>query len=484
MNNNRLHAISLYTQAQQIKDGNNPHNMPMDHAYRLIASSVMADPSMGLGWYEYGNANSDNVWRHAAVAAYRRALELPNGPDGGDLTIEFRQKCMVNLAHNLHHIGRNKEAKEIVSLALALNDRLENGWLTLSLIHNVGGNLIRAEECARRALSITRTPAIEIGLAFALMYNRKLKEGLKHFEARYEYVLRQFLSYPYPQWHGEEGKTVFLISEQGMGDALSFSRFIPQVIERSKFVHIRVNSELVKLFRIQLQRYSNISIEPAPCQFAPADCWTTFMSMPVALGLSDKEIINAPSLPCPQLSIDQSWKSSDRDLHIGVSWSGSQANWINHYRSFPIEFLLELYRIPGVQLYSLQMDDASQHIHDKGMAALIRDMKPYCRDVCDTLAVMKDLDLIVTCESALGHIAGLMGKECIIPYSHNGGDFRIGRTEEGPIWYPNHRIFKQGYDMDWKPVFDRIVMHMQRRQKHARDRMEERVLLQREQSGV
>jgi tetratricopeptide (TPR) repeat protein len=389
-------------------------------------------------------------------------LELPDGTDSGDLTPEWRAKCMVNLAHNLHHLGRNKEAKQIVLKALQMDDTLENGWLTLSLIHNVEGRLFDAEMTARRAMGIKRTPAIEIGLAFSLMYARRFAEGLKHFEARYEYVLQQFLSYPYPQWQGEPGKTVFLISEQGMGDALSFSRFVPALIERSKHVHIRINPELLKLFRIMLQRYQNITIEPIPCQFAPADCWTTFMSLPVALGLNDTEIADCPSLTCPSLPIDQSWKSPDRTLHIGVSWTGSKANWINHHRSFPIECLLELYKIPGVQLYSLQMDDMGQEIHDKGLAALIRDMRPYCRDVCDTLAVLEGLDLVVTAESALGHIAGLAGKPCLIPYSYEGGDFRIGRDERGPIWYPKHKIFKQGSDHEWKAPFDRIVKYLEK----------------------
>jgi ADP-heptose:LPS heptosyltransferase len=109
------------------------------------------------------------------------------------------------------------------------------------------------------------------------------------------------------------------------------------------------------------------------------------------------------------------------------------------------------------------MDDMGQEIHDKGLAALIRDMRPYCRDVCDTLAVLEGLDLVVTAESALGHIAGLAGKPCIIPYSHHGSDFRIGRTEQGPIWYPNHKIFKQGTDAAWGPVFQRIVRYLEKR---------------------
>jgi len=469
----RTHAIALYAQAQLIKEGNNPHNMPMEHAHRLIASSVMADPSMGLGWYEYGNCSSDTMFRSAAVAAYRRALETPNGEQSkGELTEEWRNKCMVNLAHNLHHLGKNKEAKQIVMEALRKDDQLENGWLTLSLIQNVEGQLENAAASARKAMSIKRTPAIEIGLAFALMYDRKLDVGLRHFESRFEYVLRDFLNYPYPQWRGEEGKTVAVMSEQGMGDALSFSRFIPDIAERSKLVLVRVNQELVKLLRVMFQRYPNVQVDPVPCPYPPADYWTTFTSLPVAMEMTTDEIINKPHLPCPQFSLDQSWKSSDRDLHIGVTWTGSKANWINHHRSFPIEHLLRLYEIPGVQLYSLQMDDNANMIHDRGLVALIRDMRPYIKDVCDTIAVVNGLDLLITCESALGHIGGLMQKETWIPYSYSGGDFRIGRTENGCFWYPNHRIFKQGYDQDWVPVFNKIVLALQKKQKSliVRDR--------------
>jgi hypothetical protein len=344
-----------------------------------------------------------------------------------------------------------------------MDDKLANAWLTLSLIQNVQGNLGNAEISAARAMSIGRTPAIEIGLAFAQMYQGKYREGLAHFEARYEYVLRHFLDYPYPQWRGDHNKIVAVMTDQGMGDVISFARFLPAVIERSAFVHIRVHPELVKLLKVQLQRYQNISIEPVPCPYPPADYWTTFMSIPTALDLSTEEIRNAPALSCPDFRTDPSWKSPDRDFHIAVTWTGSNANWINGHRSFPMEQLLELYRIPGIQLYSLQVDqgqpgEPSMQIHEKGAATLIRDMRPYIRDVTDTMAILREMDLVVTCESILGHIAGLMNMDCFIPYSYNGGDFRTGRSEGPVLWYPKHRVFKQKSDALWEPVFERIIL--------------------------
>ncbi len=456
----RVRAIQFYHQAQELKDG--PVKDP-GRAYQLLSSSVVADPTFALGFYELGNANSDNLWRPAAVAAIRRALELPDGTNGGDLSPEYRAKAISNLAHNLHHLGRNIEAKDLALKALKMDDKLANAWLTLSLVQNVQGNLGNAEISATRAMSLGRTPAIEIGLAFAQMYQGKYKEGLRHFEARYEYVLRQFLDYPYPQWKGEQGRTVAVMTDQGMGDVISFARFLPVLIERSAFVHIRVHPELVKLLKVQLQRYQNISIEPVPCPYPPADYWTTFMSIPTALDLSDEEIRNAPALSCPDFRTDASWKSPDRNFHIAVTWTGSNANWINGHRSFPMEQLLELYRVPGIQLYSLQVDqgqpgEPSMSIHEKGAATLIRDMRPYIRDVTDTMAILKEMDLVVTCESILGHIAGLMGIDTFIPYSYNGGDFRLGRKEDGALWYPKHRVFKQTSEAKWEPVFERIIL--------------------------
>lgn len=453
MNNQRQNAINFY---QQAVEAQKRPDAP-DLRYQLLSSAVSTDPSMSLGFFELANANGDNQLRKSAVTLYRRALELPDGTEPGDMTPEWRGKCMVNMAHNLHHLGQNEEARKILLKALRNDDKLANGWLTLAMIQNVEGELEDAEVSARKAMALPNpTPAIELGLAFALMYSGKYAEGLKHFQCRVEYVLRHFLSYPYPRWEGEEGKTVFLVSDQGIGDVLSFSRFVPAMLAKCKHVHMRIQPELVRLFKVMFQRYSNLTIEPMPCPFPPADCWTSFMCLPTALKLADEEIINAPTLPCPQFSIGKSWKSTDRDYHIGVAWGGSKANWINKWRSFPMELLLDLYEIPGIQLYSLQMDDYAQDIHSTGSAVLIRDMKPFVRDICDTISIVKDLDLIISCESVIPHICALTGNEVWIPYSHHGGDFRIGRTEKGQLWNPYAKVFKQRKDAKWDLPFMRI----------------------------
>src|SRR5207244_2833994 len=73
-----------------------------------------------------------------------------------------------------------------------------------------------------------------------------------------------------------------------------------------------------------------------------------------------------------------------------------------------------------------------------------------------TVSLLQGIDLVITVESALGHIAGAIGKECWIPYSWRGRDYRIGNTGAKVLWYPNHRVFQQGRDCRWEPVFKRI----------------------------
>lgn len=452
--NPRDTAISFYQRA--LEADKNPQAGAPDLKYQLLSSSVVADPTMSMGFYEIGNINGDNWWRDAAVACYRRALELSDGSKPGDMTPDWRNRCMTNLAHNLHHLGRNREAKKWVGQAIKNDPRLANAWLTLSLIQNVEGHLTDAVTSARTAMSLEKTPAIELTLAFALMYSGDYAEGLKHFQARVEYILRHFLSYPYPRWQGESDKTVFLISDQGIGDVLSFSRFVPLMLQRCKFVHMRIQPELIRLFRALFQRHGNLTIEPMPCPFPPAEYWTSFMCLPTALGLNNEQIADCPTLECPAFDLGTGWKSPMRNFHIGVTWTGSKKNWINHWRSFPLKYLLDLYSIPGIQLYSLQMDENAEEIHKSGSAVLIRDLRPAVRDVCDTIGILRNLDLVISCESLVPHICAMTKTECWIPYSYHGGDFRLGRTEKGQLWNPYSKVFKQNADAEWGPVFQRI----------------------------
>lgn len=460
----RLAALHLYNAGTLARDDDkSPEHL--ERAYSLLLSAMIVDPTLARAFYSLGVANGDMGLVAASVANYRRQLELPIGPAPGDLTLEYKAKGLCNMGRELYRMGLMDEARAAVLAALGLDSEMGPAWCTLSMIEMIEGSLKQSVEHAKIAFDLDPTnPAIEVQLAFALMHAGEYAEGFKHFERRFEYRLKNFLDYPYPKWTGEEGKTLFLVSDQGIGDTLSFSRFVEQAAARCKFIHCVVHPELARLFRASFQKLTNINIVPSPPNgFPAADCWSTFVGLPTALGLTNQEIKDAPNIAIPAFHIGTKWKAPDRQLHIGVAWKGSPLNDIDQHRSFPVTHLLDLYRVPGVQLYSLQVGPAAKELHDAGCAALIWDLAPQIRDVSDTIAIIRELDLVITCESALGHIAGMMGSETWIPYSWRGRDYRIGDGIKEVLWNPKHVIFMQGKDADWKSVFDSMVDELRSR---------------------
>lgn len=437
----------------------------LQHAFQMFSSAMYADPTWATSAYQCGNNASDLKHLHAAIACWRRALECEMPDTGAQAdTNAARAKVLCNLGWRLESLGRTMEALDATEQAAGLDPKLAFAWLNLSIIQTRLGMTEKAVRSARTAYELMPEDAtVEMGLAFALLFNRNLAEGFKHFESRYIYRLHAFTKYPYPAWRGEPDKTLFLVSDQGLGDTLSMARFVRQTCERSRYVHACVHPELLRLLQYALIDVKNLNLLPQPCNFPAADAWTTFVSLPFALGLTDDEIRNAPHIKfdAPRTHAAQ-WKVSDRKLHIGIAWRGSALNEINEARSIPVTQFLDLYKVPGVQLYSLQMDENRQHMHDLGCAPVIKDLSGYIRDCVDTVSILKDLDMVVAVESSLGHLCTLAQKEFWCPYSYLGRDYRVGFDGTDQIW-SKYRIFPQGPDMMWQPVFDEIVKALRER---------------------
>lgn len=461
--NKRASAVDLYNSGvASAQDKTQP--VHLQHAYQLFSSCVMTDPTFGLGWYALGNANTDlhepnKVSLQSAIAAFRRALLC-------DLDADTKAKCLSNLGWALHRLGKQTEAKACVLQAVTLNDKLVQAWINLALIVGTLGDTKDAVTFCRKAVAVDPDDVVaEMALAFALLYNAEYEEGFRRFEIRFKYRLHQFLHYPYPKWEGEPDKTLFLVADQGLGDTLSFARFVPAVAKRCRFVHMIIQTELMRPFSDAFADLRNINLIPMQAPFVPADGWATFVGLPAALKLTQDEIVNTPHIKIPTYGIQNSWKQPEAKLHIGIAWAGSPMNEIDALRNIPLKYFLDLYRVPGIQLYSLQVGAASKELHDAGCMGLIRDMAPYIHDITDTVSILKDLDLVISVESALGHICAVAEKECLLPYSALGHDYRLGHCAEHLLWTPKHRVFQQGPDQQWEPVFNRIVDALQERLK-------------------
>jgi hypothetical protein len=462
---NRKFATDFFNQAvTSVNDQSNPTRL--NHAYQLFSSACLTDPTWGEAWYWNGNNNNDlNLWP-AAIACWRQAIETLT-----DSTLKAKSLC--NLAWRLHSLGYSKEAHEAAMQSLELDDKLDATWINLSVIHTTLDQPATALDCAKRGFKLAPDNAMnEFALGMAYMFNRQWAAGLKHNEARFAYRMRNYLQYPYPKWDGSADKQVYLGSDQGIGDTLSFSRFLPAACKRAKFVHASVQPELFMLFQRAFFDITNLNLIPHGNQFPPADAWTTFVSLPATLGLSDGEIVSAPNIHIDNYDFTANWRIPDRKLHIGISWAGSPLNDIDKHRNIPVTQFFDLYRVPGIQLYSLQKSDRNKEMYDAGGMALIWDLCPYISSIVDTMALLRKLDLVITCESALAWMCSMIGVECWVPYSFLGRDYRYGVDGKDVLWSPKTRVFRQGPDMQWGPVFANIIQALKERLNNAEKQRE------------
>ena len=454
---NRQHASALYNAGVTAANGGNGQPANLQQAFQNFVAAALADPTWWNAFYQCGNNVSDLGQQPAAIACWRRALEC-------NMDFRDRAKVLCNMGWRLHGLGHTQESIDCTRQALLLDDTLAMAWVNLSCTEGILDRPKEAVSAAEKAFQLAPEESVtEMALAFACLFDRQFARGLRHMERRFDYKLKNFLHLPYPRWQGEPGGTVLLLSDQGLGDTLSFARFIPAVARKVQFLHICMQPELMRVFQHAFVGIPNLALSPLPPTYPAADYWTTFQSLPTALDLDDDAIVNTPQIDVPVFGLPKTWKVPDRRFHIGISWRGSVLNDINVHRSIPIEQFLDLYRVPGIQLYSLQVDDNRRQLQDSGCAPVITDLAGYIRDVADTVSLMRDLDLVITCESALGHICAAANKECWIPYSYLGRDYRIGLTGEDPIWTPKHRVFRQGPEQQWHPVFDRIVQALRER---------------------
>lgn len=451
---NREAAVQFHNKA--VHCINNPQENPqhLTTAYQLFSSACLADPTWFDAWYQCGNNNSDLGRYDAAVANWRLALETSDGDK------QTRAKALANLGWRLHDIGHVREGLDKTLDALDLDPTLHLAYCNLCRAHTILGSKIAALEAARKAVELAPFDNnCQIALAFACLFNGDYAEGFRHFEARFEWKLKAFTQYPYPRWSGEPGKTVFCVAEQGLGDTISFAKFIEAAADRCQYMHLYLQAPLLRLFQHTFMHLKNVNLIPAPAMFPHADYWTTFNSLPYALGLSNEQIRNAPEIRIPTVrAVNTSWLIPDRKFHIGIAWRGSHLNDIDKYRNIPLEMFFNLYQVPGAALYSLQVGEHAKDVYDLGAAALVRDLTPYISDVMDTLSLLQHLDLVISVESAMGHICTLANKECWHPYSRLGKDWRLGASGEMMLWRPaSHRLFHQGHDPTWQTAFDQIV---------------------------
>lgn len=377
--------------------------------------AVLLSPESAKAHYNLGNAFATAPIPAEAAACYRRALQISPG----------YADAFVNLGVAQINLGDCDGAIAALDHALAIDPEL------------AGANWNKA---------------------LALLLAGRLGEAWELYEWRWRAV--KGLSMPQidrPLWDGGSGRsrTILIRCEQGYGDAMQFVRYLPMVRERGWRIVLECPPKLERLFAVS--RLADAVI-PFGAQCPAFDAWLPVMSLPRV------HRTEVATIPCagPYLSIPTPPRHGVRDsrLRVGIVWQGSLTNGRGRFRSGMLADLAPLGRIPGVSLCSMQ-----SQISDEDRLLLERlsipDLESGLLDFAETAAVVQALDLVITVDTAMAHLAGALGRPVWTLLSAFP-DWRWMLDREDSPWYPTMRLFRQRRAGDWTTVVQEVASALRR----------------------
>lgn len=299
-----------------------------------------------------------------------------------------------------------------------------------------------------------------------------MQAGWTLYEARWgteqmrEQLRRARLQSMAPMWRGDalgESNVLLLWAEQGLGDTLQFVRYLPMVAQRAPRIVLRVQGALKSLFccfaeHIAATCATTISVIGNDQALSPHDWHCPLMSLPMIFG-SDLQSLPAdvPYLQAPESSIAK-WRTrlgAGGKLRIGLVWAGVRHMLNNSTRDVPLRMLLPLLELDA-EWFSLQ-----QSISDADAALLarlpqVRSVGDELTDLADTAGLVTQLDLIVSVDSSVAHLAGALGKPVWLMLRKSGEWRWLPGRDDSP-WYPLHCIFRQQHHGEWESVVHEMI---------------------------
>ncbi len=409
----------------------------------LVLQPDFADAhnNLGVQQYELGRPA-------AALASWRRALELQPRMDGvhGNLSNALRDLELPEEALAESELGIREDAVSAVN-------HCNRGNALFDL-----GRFAEAIASYDRAIELNPRYALaHFDKALCLLLTGEFAQGLPLYEWRKRlgsYAMRASSR----AWLGEKdlaGKTLFIYADQALGDTIHFCRYAKLAAERGAQVVLAVQPQLRALLTGLGPTVRIVASGEQP-QAYDFDC--ALMSLPLAFGTTLADIPAA----VPYLSAEPvkalHWRQhlGDAGFKVGIAWQGSR-NRIDVGRSVPLEMFGRLARIPGVRLISLQKGTALDQLRavakDLRVEVLGEEFDAGPQAFLDSAGVMTHLDLIITCDTALAHLAGALGRPTWIAIKRVP-DWRWLLDRADCPWYPSVRLFRQTHRGDWGGVFD------------------------------
>ncbi|MGK7904359.1 MAG: tetratricopeptide repeat protein [Hormoscilla sp.] len=498
---------SAYNNLAVVLQEQGKYELSLTHVRQAIAQ----EPKYVEAHYNLGNILRTMGKYEEAVGAYKQAIALkPNYPEAyynlgntlGTLenwwsAIESYQKAIAlkpnyvkahnNLGTVLRKQGNLERALISYQKAIALKPNYSDAYYNMGILFGEQDKFDSAIKYYQQAIALNPDPEIYNNLAVTFFKQRKITEaiasyrraielrpnyaeahknlgmallllgemqqGLAELEWRWQCgtFTKEKSAYDFgkPLWDGGDlaGRTILLYSEQGMGDAIQFIRYVPLVKAKGAQVIVECQKPLLRLFTAvpEIDRVVERGTE-----LPEFDVQASLMTLPHILGTTlDNIPARVPYLPrgtgeTPVLGMENKIK-------VGIVWGTKSSHPTAKDRSCKLSDFLPILEIKDITFYSLQKGEQVAEIASLGQDNLVN-LDEQLQDFADTAAVMQELDLIITVDTAVCHLAGALGKPAwvLLPFVP---DWRWMLDKSDTPWYPTMRLFRQEKAKDWSQVF-------------------------------
>jgi hypothetical protein len=292
----------------------------------------------------------------------------------------------------------------------------------------------------------------------ALLLHGRFTEGWGDFEHRWDVAECNFErpKLRAAEWRGEDllGRSIAVYSEQGLGDTIQFVRFLPRLVKLGAKVTFLCHPALVRLFDVFAHDIEVIAFCPAERGF---DFQCALMSLPERFAITLDDLPGRVPYLFAEGVLIRSWREriGADGFKIGIAWQGNPNGSIDKGRSVPLEKFQPLAAVPGVRLISLQKTHGLNQLAKLPVGLNVETLDPFDEGpdgFIDTAAIMASLDLVISSDSALAHLAGALGCPVWVALKHiPDWRFMLGRSDSP--WYPMMRLFRQPTRGNWESVF-------------------------------
>ena len=421
----------------------------LDASLAAADSALAIDPAYAQAHHQRGTTLKALGRLEEAADALREAVRL-NPADASS---------QLNLANTLFDLGDAAAAERHCRAAIAADPAMPEAHAALGYFLTQSARLHEAITACDTAIKLDANFAeAHWNMGIALLSSGNLPAGFEKYEWRKRHPLyaSQFRSLPTPEWDGGplEGKRLLILAEQGLGDAIMFVRYASLLAERGATVWYACDRRLIPLLR---HADGVAAAIPNSRDLPPHDLWVDQMSLPY---LCETTVETIPS-PTPYLSAPSGraeiWRTrlparTGAKLRIGIAWAGNPLHSNDKNRSCPVGAFRSIIDLRFVEAVSLQVGANSREAAALGLD----DLGPLLTDYADTAALIANLDMLVTVDTSVAHVAASMGKPTWIMLPHCP-EWRWLHGRDDSPWYDSVRLFRQRTIGDWQGCTSAVI---------------------------